>query len=721
MRFSLIFRATVPAIVLALALALPPTRTDAIETDPIWGIICSTWQPHDLTRVAFSNATTGTTAPCGARPTTFQQPPSVGGNGDTSVALDVGYNPVDAQLCFVNNTLTQAPVIRVGAGHLLTINLTNTLQNTGPHNTLNCGIQTFGGEGVCLPRPIYQEAPGADGSFYPIEANQQHTANGTTNLHVHGLFVSPQPCSDEVIQSALYPTNWGLPVVLQSCQSALNQLTYTYDLPADHPSGMYWYHTHRHGMSEQQTQMGLVGAIIVEDDGDLRRAKIGVTDEVLVVSDTPIKTCVDGPTCDIARTQQSSRADTLARKAAARQMARDAARAHPAATSQGSPSTLDPRIDQVDQAGSCAAGAVDANGGYQLWSLLLNGVLLLDSPGENWPPDSEVMNLTLQPGQRKIFRMVNASADSFIAPRLSLSQNGTTTIQNLEVFARDGVGIVDASGHRVFGNYDVARDQFILPPAGRVEFVVHAPPPGATIYLDTTQVAPGCGGNQYPPRRMLRITTAGTPVDPGAADDSDLLTGGPRLDSYLSTLKAQPTVSRTFVLSEYGRDFTYAQTKWLTGPPKTGQFDPGQVDFYLTQVAASDGEADPSKTALIPFLPHNVGPQVVVHLKGQSSVTEDWLVQNSTLELHTFHMHQIHFRDITQSSTDITKQAVLDTINVPPAQLVGDIPTGYPGTPGWVKLRMTFTTADIGEFVFHCHILEHEDNGMMAKVIVVPD
>jgi FtsP/CotA-like multicopper oxidase with cupredoxin domain len=38
-----------------------------------------------------------------------------------------------------------------------------------------------------------------------------------------------------------------------------------------------------------------------------------------------------------------------------------------------------------------------------------------------------------------------------------------------------------------------------------------------------------------------------------------------------------------------------------------------------------------------------------------------------------------------------------------------------------VRLRMTFTTADIGEFVFHCHILEHEDNGMMGKIKVVAD
>ena len=46
-----------------------------------------------------------------------------------------------------------------------------------------------------------------------------------------------------------------------------------------------------------------------------------------------------------------------------------------------------------------------------------------------------------------------------------------------------------------------------------------------------------------------------------------------------------------------------------------------------------------------------------------------------------------------------------------------DIPT----TPGFVRLRMKFTRAMIGEFVFHCHILGHEDKGMMQKIRVVAD
>jgi FtsP/CotA-like multicopper oxidase with cupredoxin domain len=81
----------------------------------------------------------------------------------------------------------------------------------------------------------------------------------------------------------------------------------------------------------------------------------------------------------------------------------------------------------------------------------------------------------------------------------------------------------------------------------------------------------------------------------------------------------------------------------------------------------------------------------------------------------------VHFRDVTHADAGQDAKMLLDVIDVPAAPLIGDVSSGYPGAPGVVKLRMTFTTADVGEFVFHCHILEHEDNGMMGKIQVVAD
>ena len=89
---------------------------------------------------------------------------------------------------------------------------------------------------------------------------------------------------------------------------------------------------------------------------------------------------------------------------------------------------------------------------------------------------------------------------------------------------------------------------------------------------------------------------------------------------------------------------------------------------------------------------------------------EEWTVRNVTGEHHVFHIHQTDFL-VTESNgerNDIGK--VMDTVNVPFARN---------GRPGEVKLIMPFLKERIaGRFVFHCHILEHEDGGMMANINV---
>jgi FtsP/CotA-like multicopper oxidase with cupredoxin domain len=695
-----------------LLLATTPLlgATGELTENDLWGRICRAADTESAVLEEWASAAPAV-ATCPPAPTAYHTLSSVGTGGDTKVRFDVGYDHDSKRLCFVASGLPEAPVLRVGVGHTLSVWIANTLHDTdAPHErNFNCPIDSFGGEGLCLPKRIFPEAPGPDGDFYPLMANEAHTADGTTNLHVHGLFVPPVACSDEVLNSTIYPANWhGKIAPLAPCQSAPNRLAYSYTLPADHPAGAYWYHTHRHGQAEHQTQMGLVGAIVVEDQGDAWRASIGVSDEVLLITDTPNTACLVGPNCDVRVPLTRRQPNAAAARAAAIQAG---------GATQQEPLKLDPRIDQLNQAGECAQGASGPDGGYELWTLLLNGAPVPESLS-GFPPDNELLAKTMQPGQRQIFRLVNASANSFVAPQLVLSQNGVETVQKLEIFARDGVGIADANGNRIFLKQDVATKQLIVPPAGRLEFVVHAPPVGATLYLQSSQVAPGCGGNLYPARRLLLISSAGTPVDPGPPNDSDLLKNTPSLAPYLATLGTTASVHRTFVLSEYGRGFTYGTTKWLGAIPTQSDYDPGQTDFFITETAASDGSVHPAHTAVKPFTGHNLAPQVVVHLHGQQSVTEEWLIENSTLEIHAFHMHQIHFRDVTASDKE---QPLLDAINVPAAPLVGDVATGYPGAPGFVKLRMTFTSADIGEFVFHCHILEHEDNGMMGKVQVVAD
>ncbi|WP_427136228.1 multicopper oxidase family protein [Pseudarthrobacter sp. S9] len=86
-----------------------------------------------------------------------------------------------------------------------------------------------------------------------------------TNLHVHGLHVSPQGNSDNALVSVAPGTSFD----------------YEYRLPADHPPGVYWYHPHRHGSVADQIFGGLYGAIIIQDPQPVPVSR----ERVLVISD----------------------------------------------------------------------------------------------------------------------------------------------------------------------------------------------------------------------------------------------------------------------------------------------------------------------------------------------------------------------------------------------------------------------------------------------------
>ena len=75
----------------------------------------------------------------------------------------------------------------------------------------------------------------------------EHSCFNDTNLHTHGMWVSPSGHSDNVLVS-IHPGE---------------QFRYEYDIPADHPAGTYWYHPHQHGAGFVQLGSGMAGALIV--------------------------------------------------------------------------------------------------------------------------------------------------------------------------------------------------------------------------------------------------------------------------------------------------------------------------------------------------------------------------------------------------------------------------------------------------------------------------
>jgi len=703
-------------------------RHESVDEFLVWAGICASdsrtpARSASLVLAAVQNASAqSSTAPpvsCPPPPAGYQILPEVSGSGDVTVPLALGtgagLGTGNQNLCFVANSLPAAPVIRIKRGNRLTVKLINTLRNTGPDNTQNCPIENYvdgpPASGECSqPEEGFKALPGADGSFYPIQSNVPHLADGTFNLHTHGFDVSPRPCSDEVLRSTLYAANWGGPVApLLPCQDAPNELTYSYDIGSDENPGLYWYHAHRHGQAQAQTMMGATGAIVIENEDDARRAAHGVTDDVMVIRDFPSNYVSGEPGRVSAEPGRAMPHRRLLNKPYGH---------HRAPSAAGDPA-IDPRIDRDNEV-TCAASDPDT-GGPQITRLTLNGALVQEAP-QFPPPDDQVLVKTMAVGERQLWRLANTSAQTYVSPQLVLSQNGVDRVLPLVIVALDGNPVHDDDGNRHFDIVDTTKQPLLLAPANRVEFLVHAPPPGATLYLDSLQVTPGCAGDGAPARRLLRVVSSGQERsgETAAQNDDDIQPQG-RETRFTHMLDAPPSVRRVFAFTEYPRSFTVDQSSWIIGPPGPDQFDPDATDFYLTMTSSSDGEGKPVE--IRPFDPHNLRPDVVVHLKGQESVIEEWIIQNYTLEVHAFHIHQINFRDVTQGAAINDRAPLLDTVNVPHAVRGASTEPGVdiPTTPGFVRLRMKFTRTSIGEFVFHCHILEHEDNGMMQKVRVVAD
>ena len=105
------------------------------------------------------------------------------------------------------------------------------------------------------------------------------------------------------------------------------------------------------------------------------------------------------------------------------------------------------------------------------------------------------------------------------------------------------------------------------------------------------------------------------------------------------------------------------------------------------------------------FINHRIFDHNRVDVKVPLGNTEDWTIRNSADELHIFHIHQAPFQIMSINGKDQPFDGLVDTVTVP--------------IHGEVRIRIPFTDPRIvGRFMFHCHILEHEDKGMMAQIEV---
>ena len=145
------------------------------------------------------------------------------------------------------------------SGGTLTVDLVAEHTSTTINGT-HAHLMTYNGTS---PGPTLVAKPGD-----LITVNFTNKLGEPTNLHMHGLHVSPAGRSDNVF------------IEVQNGET----VTYQYALDADHPSGPFWYHPHHHGMAADQVFGGLYGALIIEDP-----TPVDVSAErVFVVSDVTL-------------------------------------------------------------------------------------------------------------------------------------------------------------------------------------------------------------------------------------------------------------------------------------------------------------------------------------------------------------------------------------------------------------------------------------------------
>jgi FtsP/CotA-like multicopper oxidase with cupredoxin domain len=320
------------------------------------------------------------------------------------------------------------------------------------------------------------------------------------------------------------------------------------------------------------------------------------------------------------------------------------------------------------------AGNPTPGGKVPSWDLSLNYVPIAY-------PDEVPAVLDVKPGRREFWRVVNASADTVID--LVLEYDGVE--QPLEVVGLDGVptGSQDGAGQGKV----ILMKHILLPTAGRAEFIVTTPTSGFKhAVLETKRIDTGPGGDNDPARTLAVLTRGGEGdrapalrTMPAPANDSP-----PPLFAHLDDANVDTR-----------RKLYFSEKSQIPGKDRAEN----RINFYIT--------VDGAKPEL--FNPDN--PPAIVTTQG---AVEAWTIENRTSEIHEFHMHQIHFKLIRRDGVVVPprEQQYRDTVQVPYWTGTGPYPS--------VTLLMDFRGHVVGDFVYHCHILEHEDGGMMAIIRVLP-
>src|SRR5437660_12107781 len=148
--------------------------------------------------------------------------------------------------CSQNVSLPEPPQVRA-KNHVVSLTLHAVNEN---------GRDAFAFNGANVA-PVIRASPGdvlkiTYVNDLPVKSPETCAVNpcmDMTNLHFHGLTVSPDAPQDDVLSMLATPGHI---------------LHYSVEIPRNHPPGLFWYHTHPHGESHRQVLDGMSGEIVIE-------------------------------------------------------------------------------------------------------------------------------------------------------------------------------------------------------------------------------------------------------------------------------------------------------------------------------------------------------------------------------------------------------------------------------------------------------------------------
>jgi FtsP/CotA-like multicopper oxidase with cupredoxin domain len=288
--------------------------------------------------------------------------------------------------------------------------------------------------------------------------------------------------------------------------------------------------------------------------------------------------------------------------------------------------------------------------------------------------------MSMQAGVPQLWRICNCTSDTI----LDLQELFDGVAQTFQIVAIDAVPVNSQDGTEP--GQLISATHYTIPPAGRVEIIVDPPSPSVHLaQLITQYINTGPLGDEDPNRPIATIQlvrSATQSADNALPRSSGLNTANQRFGGLSSQ---SITATRTVNFSEN---------------PVTNQ-------FFITVQGQTPQVFD------------NNNPPSIITTQG---AVEQWTIQNQAFENHEFHMHQIHFLVQSQNNFEMNGSQQAPAITGQFADMVqvpfwnGNTSTPFPS----VTALLDFRGMDIGDFVYHCHILWHEDLGMMAIIQVLP-